>query len=307
MKFCLLTMMLVFSATASEQLPTNYQTLKSHQKQSLLWANVTSNEYSSSLPTSGPGFLDLLGLINETWLKPTFEHASDELPLEANGSRRKKLLHTFGSVGLVKYVPTKEHGFSGMWANEAIGMARLSLAASPGFFTAYTPGMALKLFVDGQASVNLHVMNSLEGQGKNTNFFLKTFSNRIAEPKGFVLRQISKVFQKAMDSIKPGEKPTFLPINHFAKVEATGDLPFEVVRAHTVLFQPQDLNFSANSSKDFRELMTELSPGTVLYKVFLSELSSPNKFQEVGELVLESRMVASEYGDKMLFFQHNIK
>ena len=58
--------------------------------------------------------------------------------------------------------------------------------------------------------------------------------------------------------------------------------------------------------EDFRELLADLDEGTVLYTVLVSSRETPNVFQKIGEIVLESRFVASSYGDTILFFQHNL-
>ncbi len=52
-----------------------------------------------------------------------------------------------------------------------------------------------------------------------------------------------------------------------------------------------------------RLALAELPKGTILYNVHVRE-SANSDLALLGELVTESEFVASEYGDKQLFFQH---
>ena len=152
--------------TAIASLPTDYESLTKEEKLDLLWDQIDNSQWSELPALNNQGWSSILKNLGALFsLKKSFDHTSDEVP-----SGRPKFIHTYGSVVKVSFVPEESVQFSGMCAKGAMGLARLSLAASPEAID-YTPGMAVKFLVDGQPSLNLHVMISLNGQGENWNFF----------------------------------------------------------------------------------------------------------------------------------------
>lgn len=292
-------------------LPDNYQSLSAMDKQDILWENITADAYApDQLPTDSVGFSDIIGLLSAEWLLPTFNHVSDEIPLEPNGELRKKLIHTYGSVAKVSLNITEDHPYTGIFASGALGLMRASLATqfTGGWLSTYTPGMALKFLIDRKPSVNLHVMNSLEGQGHNTNFFAKPFSSDLEEPTSFTLKILGRAFTKAVKMLRPDAEPTHLDLDHMATFDRYGFKDNQVVSPYIITFMPANgVWLPQNSTADLRNLLGRLNPGRTLYKVLVSGEDNPTTFKLIGELVLESDFVASEYGDKVLFFQHHLK
>jgi hypothetical protein len=275
------------------QLPEDYQSLSAQQKQELLWAEITKSHEEVPLPElSGTGFSDVLaklkGLFN---LGPTFDHASDEIP-----GGRVKIIHANGSVAKIAFVPTTNHPFTGIYQEGGIGLARLSLATPPADDN-YIPGMAIKILVSQHPSLNLHVMNLLEGQKENWNYFSKDFSNNIPHPTSWTLSAIEKIFAWTRD---PANN---LPLWHWAAWTTEGSYDDIPVFPERLYFRPssevKDL-ISEQSREDFRLSLQQIPMGP-LYEVY-------GEYQgvvyHVGTLMLESTLLASDYGDKQLFFQH---
>lgn len=275
------------------QLPSNYQELSAVEKQDLLWSEIVKSNEENSLPditpTSFQSVLEKLkGFFN---LSPTFDHESDELP-----EGRVKILHPNGSVGKIALIPTNAHPFTGIYKSGAIGFARLSLGM-PASVTSYVPGMAIKFLIDKHPSLNLHVMNALEGQEWNWNFFAKPFSNKIAHPSSWVLLAIEVIFQWTHD---PANE---LPLWRLAAVDQNGEATGIPVYPEQIYFIPaaevNDL-IPEHSREDFRISLSQVAFGP-LYEVYGVY---QGKEHHIGTLMLESKLLASLYGDKVMFFQH---
>lgn len=258
-----------------------------------MWNNIEKTAYQD-YPAKGPGFFDFLQLIRWRFLVPSFEHAADELP-----EKRKKVIHPFGSVGKTRWIPKGESPYSGLFETGAIGLIRLSLAIDGGSFT---PGIGLKLLVDGEPSVNLVAMNSLDGQGENLNFFEKPLRTKIGPPQSGVLRLLVGPFTKAIEFINPDTSPFKLPVDHFARLYPDGK-KVELVKAPDILVFTalQGIQQDPTDLRDHRDKLKALGPGQVLYQVFTNNNESR---KIIAEIVLDSIFIASDYGDNRLFFQH---
>lgn len=275
------------------QLPCNYQDLSSEEKRELLWDEIVKSHEEDPLPQfTGTSFGEVLaklkGLFN---LKPTFDYTSDELP-----EGRIKIIHANGSVGKIAFVPATGHPFTGIYQTGGIGVARLSLATPPSDDN-YIPGMAIKILVSNHPSLNLHVMNLLEGQKENWNYFAKEFSNHISHPTSWTLSAIEKIFEWTRD---PANN---LPLWHLAAWTSEGRINSIPVFPERIYFRPtsmvKDL-IPENSREDFRTSLLQVPMGPI-YEVF-GEYQGTE--YHVGTLMLESQLFASTYGDKHLFFQH---
>ncbi|QMT61493.1 hypothetical protein [Legionella sp. PC997] len=275
------------------QLPCDYQELSAAEKQNLLWNEIIlSNAEDQLPPLTGSSFNEVLeklkGLFN---LKPTFDYASDELP-----EGRVKIIHANGSVGKIAWIPAEGHPFTGFYQSGGIGLVRLSLATPPADDT-YIPGMAIKILISNHSSLNLHVMNLLEGQKENWNYFAKDFSNQIPHPTSWTLIAIEKIFEFTRD---PANN---LPLWHLAAWSSEGKYNGIPVFPERLYFRPtssvKDL-IPETSREDFRVSFLQVPMGP-LYEVY-GEYQGTE--YHIGTLVLESPLLASNYGDKKLFFQH---
>ena len=301
LKFSLLFFTVLTSNLAFAQLPKNYQSLTADQKQSVLWSNISQNPYKE-LPSLGNSVLkSVLGSINSVNLTPTIETVSDEMPmvgLPFLKHPRVKFIHASGTCGQIEFVPSPEASqkATGVFASGSIGVARLGWAMPPQLGT-YIPGLAVKFLINGHPSVNLQVMNSLDGQGQNANYFAKTFSNLINEPVNPVTKALSNLFKLATSN------PFYLPVHHVAKIESNGQKVQNPIVPEVLQFVPVQTQFIAeNSTQDLRLKLTQMPIGSELYQVYGITQSEKTR---LGSLFLRSEFVNSEYCDKYLFFQHH--
>lgn len=288
------TTLFCFCLNTYAQLPVNYQGLSASEKQDIIWAEINKSHNEEPLPSlTGTSFKEVLaklkGLFN---LRPTFDYSSDELP-----EGRVKIIHANGSVGKVAFIPTANHPFTGIYQSGAIGVARLSLATPPSDDN-YIPGMAIKLLVSQHASLNLQVMNLLEGQQGNWNYFAKEFSNQIPHPTSWTLKAIEKVFEWTRD---PANN---LPLWHLAAWTSEGRFDGIPVFPERLYFKPtawvKEI-IAEQSREDFRVSFLNVPEGA-LYEIYGEYQGSE---YHIGTLMLESTLLASNYGDKNLFFQHH--
>ena len=113
----------------------------------------------------------------------TFEHRGDELPRNPFGER-KKLIHSVGVVGKVKFISDQNHPYSGIFKGADYGVIRLSTASKPSEMQPMVPGLGLKFLRDGQESANVVAMpqfNGVGGQPDDWNFFSEPLSSFIPE------------------------------------------------------------------------------------------------------------------------------
>ncbi|KTC71534.1 hypothetical protein Lbir_1686 [Legionella birminghamensis] len=285
--------LLLINSLAFAQLPDNYQSLSAEEKQSLLWSEVTQSHKLDPLPKlTENSFKQLLITIKGFFnLKPSFDHEADELP-----QGRAKILHSNGSVGRITFLARNDHPFTGIYKTGAVGIARLSLAM-PSSDTSFVPGMAVKFLIDNRPSVNIHAINSLEGQGADWNFFAMDFSNKIEHPSGKILRAIELIFEWTHD---PANE---LGLWRLAAWNRDGQPAGIPIYPERIYFKPasnvQNL-IAADSRDDFRSSLLLVSVGP-LYELY--GLYHGNEYH-IGTIMLESELLASQYGDNYLFFQH---
>ena len=248
----------------------------------------------------------------------TMDTASDELPV-----RRPKSIHRSGAVAKVKFVPAaNENGkkLTGLWQGANSGLVRLSYATTEDKAKNVTPGSGFKFLVNGQRSQNFVAMFSLDGT-QNHNFFAETFSNIIPAPKNAILGLLGRFFARAAHFIGG------VYLQDLSSVTENGQaVPEEkVVYPYRIWLEPtqeaQNLKIGENG-EDFREGLTKVPTGSVLYKVFAvipknpsdedgnsrwEEINSSDYRKgavEVGQYETASEFVASEWADEKLFFQH---
>ena len=279
-----------------QTLPTDYQTLKSEEKLSLLWdKKIMATTYAILPPIKFVSiFWKFFKLLNPFYLAVSFNLVSDEFP-----KNRERLIHPNGTVAKIEWVPEGGAPVSGIFQTGAVGLVRLSLAGNPQFARSYIPGMGLKLFVDNNPSVNLQVMHSLTGQGKNQNFFKENFSNIIPDPPFFLC-----LFALAFSTAK--NPPTVLNVDHVTLIERDGTVvkPKKVIPVYQIVMMPNHaLDIDPETPHDFREELTGIKENSVLYTLYIRH-TKRGGLVKIGTLVTKSRFISSAYGDERLFFQH---
>lgn len=273
----------------------SYESQTSYEKLDHLWQKVEGSEYAEKPELShrswGQILVDLRSLLS---LGFTFNCVLDELR-----SERIKFIHRYGSVAKAEWVPNEATSYTGLLSSGADVIVRLSLAADPE--NGVIPGMALKFLVDGQQSRNLVVMNSLEGQGEDTNFFAKEFTHQIASPSSFSLKLVESIFSWVHNP--PGD----LPISHLAQVDRHGQASELMSCPDQLVFRPHasvNQRISSNSKNDFRLDLESIPADSVLYDVVAINCASSVE-ESLGQIVLKSAFKSSSFGDKHLFFQHH--
>jgi hypothetical protein len=164
-----------------------------------LWDQVRARPYTTlpALGSRGVGehLWDTLQALRKKVLERTFSTASDVRP------ERVKLFHPFGSVASVVYEARAGHPYTGLFASGGEGLARLSLATDD---ESYIPGIALKLFVAGAPSVNIHAIPSFEPQ-RGRDFFERAPSNVIPPPTDTAIRLFMKLAARVADPLRRPE------------------------------------------------------------------------------------------------------
>ena len=159
---------------------------------------------------------------------------------------------------------------------------------------------------------NLQVMNSIDGQ-ERYNFFEKTFSNIIPPAGSFATRLLAGFFEWA--AIRFGARdsdPGHLTVEHLADINADGSKVAAPRAPYQLLFKPRPAAAArfngVTMQDDFRIRLTDFPVGEVLYDVYaLDKGETVEQAKLLGQLVLNSKIVASRYGDEKLYFQHNMQ
>lgn len=276
----------------------NYQHLGYQEKLDLFWKRIQESRYREKLPALENFGLSLLidtltgsASVVSRPLAVTFDHESDFIP-----AGRRKFIHSYGSVAKIRFVAAQESPYSGIFKG-AVGLARLSIAGDPRL-NGNVFGMALKFFVTGKPSVNTFLMFTLDGQGNDANFFAHPFSTHLPEPKNPAIKSGAQRF--ATERNPPNE----LTVDHLAKWEQDGTQPAKAKAPYALQAIPvQPFEWPSDSTIDFRERLSHIPKGTLLYKVLATE-SKDGAPKHIGDLVTDSEVVASKFGDEELFFQH---
>jgi hypothetical protein len=290
--FCLATMSLTPTSVLAA-LPDDYQSRYAREKQDLLWQNTLDAEYVTLPPYVDKSWNFILSHIGALFrLNETFEYVSDEMP-----KHKAKLTHNYGVLAHMRFVPVGNSPFTGIYGFGGIGVIRLSMTADPS--TGYIQAMALKFLVDGAPSVNLHLMNNLDGQGDNWNFFAGPFSNKLPHATSKPVVILEKIFEKVKN---PANE---LPVEHLAKIDTEGTVYKIYSAPEQLFFEPDEsLRYAIDpkSREDFRETLK-----AVVAEGELGQLYGMVGEQRVllGSIYVESELIASQYADEVLFFQHN--
>jgi len=282
------------------------------QKADFIWANrIVPSQYGTELPAlTAPGIWDALRLAMPSFSVKSLTVEGDELE-----RGRRKLVHAFGAEARLRFVANRAvaSGYTGILQRGAeCVIGRLSVATKP-TGTHFVPGLALKFFIDGNyPSVNLHIMNSVDGQDGN-NYFEKTFSNILPPPDSFSTRLVAGFFEMAANRFGAKDpNPGHLTVEHLAAIEIDGSKVAAPRAPYQLLFKPRpaaSARFKGATVKDdFRIKLADFPVGEVLYDVYaLDKGETAEQGKLIGQLVLNSKIVASRYGDEKLYFRHNME
>jgi hypothetical protein len=275
-------------------LPTDYQSWKAAQKQDFLWnSRILKSKYDQLPPLKK---IDIVALFL-TALKTKMDLQSDEAPINW-----KKAIHAHGIVAKIKFIPTNNTSFSGLFKGADYGLLRLSVTGDPSD-RGFAPGLAIKLFVDENPSGNFSALVSLVGQDKNYNFFANELSNivPIAKSLGPIITNL--IFTRVT------KYPTKLYLEDLGEINQQGQKESKADYPAQVFLVPNSSIKFPESPHDFRNDLATIPTGTSLYSVYgvsQEEANSNNrqKAQVIGHIETMSEFVSSFYGDSQLFFRH---
>lgn len=327
-----------------------YVALTAEQKFQVLWKKINSDPYPpDNLPTNYPDilrvtFMDLRRIAWNGSMPYLFDRFSDENPTE-----HAKIIHSFGSVAGVRFVPStaaNEMGFTGMFKDGfKYGFLRLSIVASWtsackdgidfNFQGCFKPSMALKMLRDKDYSSNTVAQVNLgDGVGQDFNFFNHTHATWLPMPFSSGAGVVKHFFSYASEYAEVGG----VGLEQLASQGSKANQPKSDIHAPTmVYFRPhKDMRgrFTSNLH-DVRRDWVKIDPGTTLYDVVAVDgpgcavtksrrnlythfrkvhwvdpvpaqdlESSTCKHAVVGHLQTTTKFMASSYGDRRLFFQH---
>jgi hypothetical protein len=275
-------------------LPTDYQSWKAAQKQDFLWnSRIIKSKYDQLPPLKK---IDIVALFL-TALKTKMDLQSDEAPINW-----KKAIHAHGSVAKIKFIPTNNTSFTGLFKGADYGLLRLSVTGDPSD-RGFAPGLAIKLFVDENPSGNFSALVSLVGQDKNYNFLANELSNivPIAKSLGPIITNL--IFTRVT------KYPTKLYLEDLGEINQQGQKESKADYPAQVFLVPNSSIKFPESPHDFRNDLATIPTGTSLYSVYgVSQEEANNnnrqKAQVIGHIETTSEFVSSFYGDSQLFFRH---
>jgi len=299
-------------STSAKTTATSTLSLTACQKADSMWNDKIIPTIYGDLPAlTAPGVLDLFSLAKTCFTIRSLTNDSDELDVG-----HRKLVHAWGAEASFRFVSSKSaRGYTGIYESGSdCVIGRLSMATKP-TKTTTVPALALKFFISGHTSENLHIMNSTSGQ-ESHNFFEMPFSNIIPPPDSFAKRLMLKLFRKA--AVAYGAKdpdPTHLTVEHLAKIQVDGTAVVTPKSPYRLVFKPTmaagALMKDATVDTDFRQNLARYPIDQVMYDVYaMDEGESADDLpvnKLVGHLIPTSNIVASSYGDEKLNFRHNME
>lgn len=289
------------------RIPENYESWSAAMKQQHLWVNgaMRTSFATDALPPLKD--VDIGGLVNAILWKKV-NRVSDVAPEDYS-----KPIHAHGAMSKISFNSTGEHPYTGLFQGAESGLLRLSVTGDP-HGEEFTPGLALKLFVDGQPSQNISALYTLTGQDENHDFFANELSNYALPEKD----SLGSIILFSLVS----KKPTLVVADAIAGVNQDGSAVSSPKAPTQIFFVPSD-EVSAlfeSAPHDFRLDLLSLEQGTKLYDVYATDMEIenailPGKREElakerrdsaikIGELTMTSEFTVSEFGDGGIFFKH---
>ena len=286
--------------------PANYVGMKADEKADWLW-----NTFIGATVYRATARPDLQMALPPTMLKVAGPRATLAWTLDNDTDvmdpTRPKIIHAQGSVARIEFETEADSPYTGVLSppptGGATGLLRMSLAIPPSGKKAVTPGIGLKLLVDGAPSLDLLAMNHTVGQGRDINLFSNSFSHDLTYEHS-ELRPPQKLLQFFFKRVSA--QPRRLTIDHLVATARDGATVAEPRRPNRLVFRPHaDVrrHFRRRADEDFRDTLELLEPGTTLYEVVAVHDGTDKPDELIGHLRLTDRFTSSAGGDR-LFFRH---
>jgi hypothetical protein len=286
-----------------------YERRAASEKARIVWSHVKSDTRTASFPSAS----GVAGIFTES-VRLSFQAAADVFP----SGTRKKLIHSVGVVGGIRFVPddgAQRYGLTGLFAGDGAehGLIRLSSATAPSASGGFVPGGAIKLFRTGVPSANFVAMPSLDPTPcSSPDFFARDFVTAIPTPArkdlgGELLKR--KFWQASFCPLQVG-------VSDLAAFDQEGARVSEPRAPYSLRLSPSasvrgrvlmDCNDYAGTLERFQSI----DAGTTLFDVHAcmspSSCSGDGDGVRVGSVVLSQRFTTSRFGDESLFFRHQWK
>ncbi len=270
-----------------------FRSASAREKQEILWNCISQIPYN---PLPSPHISDLQTLsqmVSRAFLRKAFSEDDDVRP------PRTKAFHRFGTVAKVRFVADGKHPYTGVLATGAVGFVRASLAVG---MPKYSPAAAFKFLLDGpHPSENLLVHQQLDTQASR-DFFERAPTNRTLPPLALMNRLLLPIMKMWLSPIScPVDMQR---LDHLAEVRNDGTAVEHPVAPELVhLYGADEVRNDPACMDDFRTILKEIPSGSLLYRMF-GRATPGAKQVYIGSVFTESAFVASEFGDRILAFQH---
>ncbi len=270
-----------------------FRTAPARDKQEILWSFISQWPYEQ-LPSMRTTNLQLMRrLANRAFLRKAFVQDDDVRP------PRTKAFHAYGTVAKMRFVADGTHPFTGIFATGGVGFVRASLAVG---MPNYSPAAALKFLLDGpHPSENLLLHQSLDRQASR-DFFERAPTNHTLTPSTFPNTLMMPLLRFWLSPISsPIEMQR---LDHLAGVTNNGAVVERACAPELVyLYGADEVHNDPASTDDFRSLLADIPSGSLLYRMYGKASRSAQQVY-IGSVTTESGFVASEFGDRILAFQH---
>ncbi|KAL4497161.1 hypothetical protein ABPG72_019481 [Tetrahymena utriculariae] len=209
----------------------------------------------------------------------TLYYQSDSLP-----EGRKKLIHSVGVVGKVKFVAEPDTPYNGLFKGADSALIRFSLDKPPNYskseaqntYDNFALGLELQFLADGVFSANLVAMWGVNGVD-TFNFFDKKMSIHVPKAEDLQLKLGAKKFSTATPIVQ-----------NVAHIQT----PADIKKRFT------------NYTREYSQVFTEIQQGTTALEVLAMDDPATGCLKKLGTLITTSEFTTSKFGDENLFFQH---
>ena len=247
------------------ELPADYQKLSACEKNDVLWNHIISSRYDR-LPSIDE--VDAFGLLSQTLtgnLRKKMDSASDITPKDWH-----KPIHSQGSIAKMKFEVNQKSNYTGLFSESSqCALLRLSLTGNPHQKSmmglgqkerGVAPGLAMKLFIDGQASQDISLLTSLTGQDNNYNFFAHKFSNQVKAADSLDMKAVHYAFETV------SSYPERLSVSGLAEWLPDGTKVSEPKAPSKIVLEPV-YNGMSQEEEDIRDKFQRIPKGSTLFKV----------------------------------------
>lgn len=268
-----------------------YYELSAEEKREYIWKNITLTEYRTLPPLLWQGWASLLLDLKKI---PNRKNPQDH---DLYAVRKKRVMFVYGTVAKISFVPLL-NSYDGIFKSGALGLARFSLMADPNKIGSFIPHISIRFLIDDSPGLSSSFLKSFSGQGNNNDWFFTSFSN-IIEPSPYgSFKMVESMINQSLSY------PNHFPIAHLAKRMSNGRLSFDNKAPYELILRPTELTkglIKSHSSRDFRRELERLQEHMPIYEVLARSYEGDMAIL-IGYLNLESRFVASDFGDTRITF-----